>query len=199
MNVAILGTGNVSNTLGARLKDKGHTVTVGSRTPDEHPGTVTYKEAVEASDVVLTAIPGRVLLETLDGIGADALADRVVLDLSVPFAEDMSLAYPNQCLAGLAQAKFPRAKFVKTLNTMNVSVMIDPRDVVPNATIFLSGDDAEAKGTVKELLHDLGWVDEDMIDLGGIETAIGTEHYPLLFRVTAMALGGPKFCFTVSR
>ncbi|HEY2564918.1 MAG TPA: NAD(P)-binding domain-containing protein [Acidimicrobiales bacterium] len=199
VNIAILGTGKVSVALGSRLSDAGNKVTIGSRTPEEHPGAVTYAEAVQASELVITAIPGRVLLETLDAIGEDVLGDRIVLDMSVPFAEDMSLAYPNDSVGRLAQAKFPRARVVKSLNTMNVSMMIDPLATLPAATIFVSGDAAEAKAGVVAVLHDLGWTDDCIIDLGGIETAIGTEHFPPLFRVLVQALGTPRFCITVSR
>jgi 8-hydroxy-5-deazaflavin:NADPH oxidoreductase len=57
------------------------------------------------------------------------------------------------------------------------------------STIFLSGDDPDAKQTVAGLLADLGWPVEDQLDLGGVTTARGPEHLvPLLLAVYA-ALG----------
>jgi 8-hydroxy-5-deazaflavin:NADPH oxidoreductase len=47
--------------------------------------------------------------------------------------------------------------------------------------VFVSGDDEAAKTEVKGLLHDLGWEDKGIVDLGGIETARGPENYALLF------------------
>jgi 8-hydroxy-5-deazaflavin:NADPH oxidoreductase len=49
------------------------------------------------------------------------------------------------------------------------------------ATVFVSGDDEAAKAEVKGLLRDLGWTGEEIIDLGGIRTARGPEHYAVLF------------------
>jgi 8-hydroxy-5-deazaflavin:NADPH oxidoreductase len=69
---------------------------------------------------------------------------------------------------------------VKSLNTAAIEVLADPSLVGP-ATVFVSGDDEAAKAEVKGLLHDLGWKDEEIMDLGGIRTARGPEHYAMLF------------------
>jgi predicted dinucleotide-binding enzyme len=69
---------------------------------------------------------------------------------------------------------------VKSLNTAAIEVLADPSLVGP-ATVFVSGDEEAAKTEVKGLLHDLGWTDEGIIDLGGIQTARGPEHYAVLF------------------
>lgn len=65
---------------------------------------------------------------------------------------------------------------VKSLNTSAIEVLVDPSLVGP-ATVFVSGDDEAAKAEVKGLLHDLGWKDEGIMDLGGIRTARGPENY----------------------
>jgi len=66
---------------------------------------------------------------------------------------------------------------VKTLNTMNNRVMVDPSLVPGDHNVFLSGDDADAKETVKELLRGFGWRDAQFWDLGGIATAAATEAW----------------------
>lgn len=199
MRIAILGTGNVGTALGTRLRQAGHHVTFGSRTPEAHPGAVAQAEAVASADLVITAIPGLAVLPTLEAIGEDVIGDKIVLDPSVAINADMSLAYPNDSVARLVQARFPRARVVKTLNTMNVLVMVDPLNTVPNATVFLSGDDEAAKGDVTTLLSDLGWNNEQILDLGGVVTATGTEHAAPLFFATFMALQTPAFSITISR
>ena len=54
--------------------------------------------------------------------------------------------------------------------------------------MFVSGDDEAAKTEVKGLLHDLGWKDEGIMDLGGIRTARGPENYGVLFFEIVAAL-----------
>ena len=72
------------------------------------------------------------------------------------------------------QRRFPEAKVVKTLHTMNAYLRVDPAQLArSDHTVFVSGDEAEAKATVTELLTSFGWT--DVIDLGDITTARGTE------------------------
>ena len=59
--------------------------------------------------------------------------------------------------------------------------------------------DPDAKATVRELLHDLGWSDQDILDLGGVETAVGTEHAFHLFFGVLTALQSPQFTLSVAR
>lgn len=199
MRIAILGTGNVGTALGNRLVEAGHDVTFGSRDPGQNPGSVTPSEAVESAELIVTAIPGVALLSTLDAIGEDVIGERIILDPSVAINADMSLAYPNDSVARQVQERFPRAKVVKSLNTMNVAVMIDPLDSVSQATVFVSGDNEAAKSAIFGLLHDLGWADENILDLGGIATATATEHAAPLFFATFMALQTPVFNIAITR
>lgn len=78
---------------------------------------------------------------------------------------------------------------VKTLNTMRFSVMADPGCLSGAATVFLSGDNVTAKGAVRGLLRDLGWADEQILDLGGVRTARGPEATVLLFPDVVRARG----------
>jgi 8-hydroxy-5-deazaflavin:NADPH oxidoreductase len=72
------------------------------------------------------------------------------------------------------QRRFPEAKVVKTLHTMNAYLMVDPKQLAgADHTVFVSGDDTEAKVKVTELLQSIGWT--DIVDLGDITTARGTE------------------------
>jgi predicted dinucleotide-binding enzyme len=72
------------------------------------------------------------------------------------------------------QRRFPEAKVVKTLHTMNAYLMVDLKQLAgADHTVFVSGDDTEAKVKVTELLQSIGWT--DIVDLGDITTARGTE------------------------
>ena len=86
---------------------------------------------------------------------------------------------------------------VKTLNTMNNSIMVEPQSLGEPTTVFVSGDDADAKATVTGLLEEMGH--QDVIDLGALETARGAEMWlPLWIRI-AMSLGGSDFNIRVVR
>ncbi|WP_127783742.1 NAD(P)-binding domain-containing protein [Rhodococcus sp. X156] len=199
MKIAVLGTGKVGTALGTGLAAAGHQVTYGSRTPSIEAGTLSQQDAVTVAEVVITAVPGTALADTLRDVGADVLADKIVLDPSAAFTPEMAMAYPGASVAQRAQASFPRARVVKTLNTMNFAVMVNPLDTVPDATVFVSGDDAAAKTVVTGLLADLGWPSRAILDLGGIDTALATEHAAPLFFATVRALQTAAFNITISR
>lgn len=197
MNIAVLGTGKVGSALGQKLASAGHQVTYGSRTPSD--AAVSHRDAVDGADVVVTALPGTDVVATLDAVGADVLGGKIVLDPSAALTAEMAMAYPGDSVAQQVQTRFPQARVVKTLNTMNFTIMVDPMDSLEVATVFVSGDDLAAKSQVKDLLGDLGWPADSILDLGGIETALATEHVAPLFFATVRALQTPKFNITVSQ
>jgi hypothetical protein len=86
---------------------------------------------------------------------------------------------------------------VKSLNTLTASLMVDPKALGESSTVFVSGEDAEAKATIVDLLESFGH--DDVIDLGGIETARGTEMLlPIWLRLMG-ALGTGHFNVKVVR
>lgn len=196
MRIAVLGTGSVGSALGASFASAGHDVVFGSRTPSD--AAVSHADAARDADVIITALPGQAVVPTLEQIGDDVLSDRIILDVSNAFTEQFTLAYPNDSVARRVQARFPAARVVKSLSTMNVAVMTDPAGTVPGSTVFVSGDDAAAKDVVRTLLADLGWASESVFDLGGVASAAGAEHYGLLFIGIMTALQNPVFNISVS-
>lgn len=78
------------------------------------------------------------------------------------------------------------------MNTARITMFTDPAQIGP-ATVFVSGNDPLAKSDVAGLLRDFGWSDDAIIDLGGIESARGPEHYFILFGGLAEALGSMQF------
>jgi predicted dinucleotide-binding enzyme len=198
----ILGTGVVGKAIAARLAGLGHEVMVGTRDPEEtmsrtepdrygnppfsawheeHPkvGLGTFAEAAAHGETVVNATAGGVSLEALEQAGGDNLSGKVLMDISNPL--DFSRGMPptllvsnTDSLGEQIQRRFPEAKVVKTLHTMNAQLMVDPAQLGGgDHTVFVGGDDAEAKATVKDLLRSFGWI--DIIDLGDITTARGTE------------------------
>ena len=170
---------------------------------NRHIPLMTFAEAAEAAELVVNATNGAGALDALGSAGAARLAGKVLMDVSNPL--DFSQGMPpvlnpvnTDSLAERIQRAFPGARVVKTLNTMNAGLMVDPRRLADgDHSVFLSGDDPDAKAVVKGLLEELGH--RDVIDLGDITTARGAEMLlPLWLRLYA-ALGTPNFNIKVVR
>jgi 8-hydroxy-5-deazaflavin:NADPH oxidoreductase len=216
VNIAVLGTGAVGRAVAGRLAGLGHEVTIGTRDPGEtsgrddysawvaeHDGVrlTTFAEAAGAAELVVNAAGGDVSLGILEQAGA-GLDGKVLLDISNPL--DHSQGFPprlfvkdDDSLAEMIQRAHPGARVVKSLNTMNNALMADPQRLGEDTTVFVSGDDADAKATVTELLRSMGH--GDVIDLGGLETARGAEMWLPLWIRMAMALGGADFNLKIVR
>jgi predicted dinucleotide-binding enzyme len=185
VRLGILGTGVVGKTIAARLAGLDHDVMVGTRDPEEtlsrtepdrygnppfsawqqeHPEVElgTFGEAAAHGEMVVNATAGIVSLEALDMAGEENLNGKVLVDISNPlnFSKGMppTLSVSNtDSLGEQIQRRFPEAKVVKTLHTMNAYLMVDPAQLAgADHTVFVCGDDTEAKATVSELLRSFG-------------------------------------------
>ena len=195
MFIGILGTGQVAQTLARALSDAGHHVTLGSRDPQSKPlefPVLPLAATVTAADVVINATRGSGSLETLSSIGADVFAGKIVLDVANASTPAVDLLYPNSSLGERLQAALPDAKIVKTMNTAAMAVITNPSALGPSS-VFVSGEDDGAKEIATSILGDLGWPTDSVIDLGGIRSARGVEHYFLLFRALMHAERSPMF------
>ncbi|WAH97262.1 NADPH-dependent F420 reductase [Arthrobacter sp. MMS18-M83] len=107
------------------------------------------------------------------------------------------LLFVPDSLGEQIQRAFPAARVVKSLNTMNAALMTHPDRLTEASTVFVSGNDADAKNTVTGLVNGFGH--QDVIDLGDITTARGTEMLlPVWLRLWG-ALGTPNFNFKIVR
>lgn len=155
-------------------------------------------EAATHAKVVVNATPGTVSLDVLATIGAPALAGKTLVDIGVGLSDDFTeLAHPNSSLGEQIQKAFPDTAVVKTLCTMDASVMTEPGGLDDPGTVFLSGNSPAAKQTTARLLSDLGWPQSSQLDIGDITTARGQEHFALLFMGIANSLGTHTFNINV--
>lgn len=202
MKIAVLGTGHMGRTLASGLLNARHEVVFGSREPSSHadfPAPVTTTvEAIGGADLVVSALNAAHSLDTLSPL-ADQLSGSILLDLGNAVNERFELIYPNSSLGERLQAALPKTRVVKTLNTVAGVIGIDPGVLPAPTNVFLSGDDADAKSVVAGLLSDLGWAPESQIDLGGIATARGPEHYFALFAVLMGHFGDGAFNIALVR
>ncbi|RYZ37038.1 MAG: NADP oxidoreductase [Myxococcaceae bacterium] len=215
MRIAILGTGMVGDALGNKLVALGHEVRMGSRTANNPKATAwaakaggkasqgTFADAAAFSELLFNCTLGNASLDVLKAAGEEALRGKVLVDVSNPldFTKGMPPVLstaPTDSLGEQLQRAFPSLKVVKALNTMNCHVMVDPSRVPGDHDVFVSGNDADAKARVKQLLTEgFGW--KHVIDLGDITTARGTEAFlPLWLRLWG-TLGTGDFNIHVTR
>jgi predicted dinucleotide-binding enzyme len=201
MRIAVIGSGHAGGTLAAAWAGAGHDVVIGSRHPEGRAvagiPVDTIAAAVVGADVVVNATPGMESVALLSS-QPDGWLDGVVL-LDIGNADDGAgtLAYPDSSLAEKLQAAFPRTRVVKSLNTLECTVMVNPGLLPEPTTVFLSGDDAAAKRVVAGLLVDLGWDQSQLLDLGALRTARATEHLIPLYYALRDSLGTPDFNYRV--
>lgn len=226
MKITVLGTGPVGRTLAARFAALGHEVVVGTRDVagtlartepdawggppfevwlDAHPEVrlAVFPEAAAQGELIVNAIHGAASIAALTLAGADNLAGKVLVDVSNPL--DFSHGMPptlfvkdTDSLGEQIQRAFPDARVVKTLNTMTVALQAEPHQLAAgDHSVFVSGNDPDAKTAVTRLLESLGHT--DVIDLGDITTARGPEMYlPLWLRLWG-SLGTPILNIKVVR
>jgi 8-hydroxy-5-deazaflavin:NADPH oxidoreductase len=213
MRIAVIGTGTVGRTLGEGLARVGHDVVLGTRDPartrarDEWQAASlslgSYGEVGTGAELFVNATSGAGSLQALQAVGEEALAGKVLIDVSN--ALDHSGRFPptlfvsnTDSLAEQLQRAFPRTKVVKAFNTMTAAVMVNPGAVgAGDTTVFVAGNDADARATVAGLAADLGWT--DVMDLGDLTAARGLEMWLPLWLRLLMSLGGAMFNIKVVR
>ena len=216
MRIGVLGTGMVGQAIGTKLVDLGHEVAMGSREAG-HENAVAWvkgvgEKATEGSfadaaghgELVINCTSGVASLAALGAAGEVNLSGKTLVDVANPL--DASQGFPptlafcnDDSLGERIQAAFPASNVVKTLNTMNCQVMVEPTRVPGEHAVFVSGEDEGAKREVNDLLESFGWPEERIIDLGGIRTARGTEMYLPLWLSLYGRLGTGDFNIGVLR
>jgi 8-hydroxy-5-deazaflavin:NADPH oxidoreductase len=208
MNIGILGTGMVGEALGTKLVSLSHKVKMGSRSASNEKAAVwvkknganasqgTFTDAAEFGEIILNCTKGEVALEALKMAGEENLNGKVLIDVSNPldFSKGMppTLTVCNTDSVGeQIQKNFPSAKVVKTFNTMNCLIMVNPRSLSGSHNIFLCGNDAGAKSKVRDLLKSFAWKENEILDLGDITASRGTEMVlPLWLRIMGTLKSG---------
>jgi hypothetical protein len=214
MNIAVLGTGMVGNTIGKKLIELGYTVMMGSRTSDNEKAAKfvsgngskalqgTFADASNFGELIFLCTKGEATLDIVQLAKPENFKGKVVIDISNPldFSKGMppSLFISNtDSLGEHLQKALPEAHVVKTLNIVNCEVMVNPSKSNGDPTMFMSGNNAEAKEKVKGILEQFGW--NDIIDLGDITTARGTEMMLPIWLRTYMATGNGYIAFKIVR
>lgn len=194
MKVGILGSGTVAQVLGAGFRKHGHEVMLGTRDAaklagwaDQNAGARvgSFAEAAAFGEMVVLAVKGSVASAALGAAGAGNLAGKPVIDATNPIAdappEQGVLRFftdLNESLLERLQTEFPEAHLVKAFNSVGAARMIDPEFAGGRPTMFLCGNDAEAKKTVAGIVEQVGW---EPADMGGAGAARAIEPLCMLW------------------
>jgi len=208
MNIGVLGTGMVGRVISSKLVQLGHSVKMGSRTADNASAAEwvkangasatqgTFEDAAKFGEIVFNCTLGIASLDALKSAGEQNLSGKILIDLSNPldFSRGMppSLSVCNtDSLGEQIQRTFPAAKVVKTLNTMNALIMVNPSTVPGDHDIFMCGNDSDAKAKVNEILQSFGW--KSILDMGDIKSARGTEMLVMMWVLLYGKFQNPNF------
>lgn len=209
MKIAVLGTGMVGDTISSKLIELGHAVMMGSRTSNneksiafvakhgEKASAGTFTDAASFGEIIFNCTAGIGSVEALKMAGEHNLNKKIIVDIANPLdfsnGAPPSLAYVNtNSLGEEIQKTFPGARVVKALNTMWCGVMVNPAMINGgDHHTFICGNDVDAKEKVKEMLQSFGWSENNIIDLGDITKARGTEMYlPLWISIYGVTKSG---------
>ena len=194
MKIGIIGSGDVAQTLASGYLAKGYEVKLGTRSPEklddwrasagENASVGSFADAARFGEVVFICAAGAAALQALELAGAENFQGKTVIDVTNPL--DFSAGIPPKFAATVGdslgeriQNALPAANVVKAFNTVNRTTMIDPHfGAGETATLFIAGNDENAKAETVKLAQEFGW---NVEDLGGIEQAFFLEAFASLW------------------
>lgn len=218
MNIGILGTGMVGETIGSALVQKGHNVKLGSRSAtnsvamawvDKNGGGAsqgTFADAAAFGEIIFLCLNGEHAKNALEMAGPGSFSGKLVIDVTNPL--DFSKGMPPVMIPSMSnttslgeqiQAYLPQAKVVKALNTVTAKLMVDASLVNGgDSNLLICGNDNGAKQQVKAFLNQqFGWKTDNITDLGDITAARTTEAYVTLWVRLMQANGSPMFSIKI--
>lgn len=200
MKVGILGSGGVAQALAAGLLAHDHEVMLGTRSPaklDEwktaNPSARvgSLSDAAAFGELLVLAVKGTAAVEAVREAGPDHFAGKPVIDATNPIADRAPVngvlsffTSPDESLIERLQDAFPRARLVKAFNSVGHALMVQPQFANGPPTMFICGNDAEAKRVVTRIVNELGW---DVADMGAVEAGRAIEPLCMLWCIPGFA------------
>lgn len=191
--IGVLGSGVVAKVLAAGFKKHGYEVMVGSRDAakisdwQSQPGVRigTFTETAAFGEILVLAVKGGAAQYALEIAGKENLAGKTVIDTTNPIADAPPVNGVLQFTTILSgslmeqlQAAFPDANFVKAFNSVGNVFMVNPDFHGIKPTMFICGNNDNAKAEVITILDQFGWESEDM---GAMESARAIEPLCMLW------------------
>ena len=200
MKIGVLGSGDVAKVLAAGLMKHGYAVKIGSRTPakladwsTQNPGssTGTFADAAQFGELVVLAVKGKVAAEALSLAGRKNLEGKTVMDACNPIEDAPPqngvlrfFTNPNESLMEQLQREFADAHFVKAFNSVGSNCMVNPQFAGGKPTMFICGNNDQAKKQVVAINDQLGW---ETADMGTAEAARAIEPLCMLWCIPGFA------------
>jgi len=181
--IGVLGSGTVGQTLAAGFLKHGYEAMLGTRDPSKtevvkwlatHPGAQagTFRETAIFGDIVILTVLGRVVEEVIEQAGADHLSGKILIDTTNPLTDAPPvggiLEYttgPNQSLGEKVQQLVPNTHVVKAFNSVGAPLMVNPKFEQGTPTMFICGNNPDAKQAVSGLIVQCGWEPYDCGDI----------------------------------
>jgi predicted dinucleotide-binding enzyme len=212
MRIGILGSGVVARTLAGGFLKHGHDVTLGTRDPDkltdwrtQHPDARvgTGADAASAAEVLVLAVKGTAASAALRSAGAANLTGKVIIDTTNPIADAAPdhgvlrfFTSLDDSLMERLQREYASARFVKAFNSVGNVFMVNPALTEGPPTMFICGNDQDAKRIVTTVLDQFGWETEDM---GTVEAARAIEPLCMLWCIPGFLRNEWAHAFKVLR
>jgi hypothetical protein len=208
MKIAVIGSGTVGETLANGFLKHGYTTMRASREPAKlaswkagakgDVSTGTPAEAAKWADIVVLAVKGGAAIEAVDQCGVANLAGKPVIDATNPIADKPPIngvlqffTDLNESLIEKLQKRAPQAKFVKAFSSVGAGHMVDPK-FATKPTMFICGNDADAKTKVTAILDKFGW---ETADMGSVEAGRAIEPLCMLYCIPGIAKGSWTHAF----
>jgi len=194
MNIGILGSGAVAKSLAAGFLAYGHKTMLGTRNPaklkdwaakNPKSGIGSFADAARFGELVVLAVKGTAAADALRAADIANLAGKVVIDTTNPIANAPPtngvlkfFTTLDESLMERLQREFAAARFVKAFNSVGNGSMVDPQFKSGKPTMFICGNDEEARKTVTGILDQFGW---ETADMGAAEAARAIEPLCILW------------------
>ncbi|MDF1497533.1 MAG: NAD(P)-binding domain-containing protein [Patescibacteria group bacterium] len=219
MKIGILGTGMVGRAHAQKLVELGHDVMIGTGDVDKTLNKISendfnswyknidglkigaFTEAAVHGELIINAIKGEMALAVLSLL-YDGLNNKIIIDISNPLEFDEKRSVKlfvcnTDSLGEQIQKALPDSLVVKTLNTVNANLQVNPSLLSDgNHDVFVSGNNEKAKQLVAKFLKEFyGW--KNIIDLGDITTARGTEALMIMWLNLSTKFGTAMFNYKI--
>ena len=196
LKIGVLGSGDVGRVLASAFRNEGHPVMLGTRDPSkdqvvkwkkDNPNseTGTFEQTAAFGDIIVLATAGSVSLSVIEMAGKENFDHKLVIDTTNPIAPEAPVkgvlkffTSLNHSLLEMIQEKIPGANVVKAFNSVGNAFMYKPDFKGTKPSMFICGNDANAKKTTSSILDAFGWETEDM---GPAEAARAIEPLCILW------------------
>ena len=211
--IGVIGSGSVGQTLTNGFVKHGYEVVIGSNNPASRetlkakikgPARIgSFEEAAKFGEIVVLAVKGLAAEPTVKALGAAALKGKTVIDVTNPIADAPPVhgvisffTKADESLMERLQRAVPEARFVKAFNSVGNGLMVNPELPGGKPSMFICGNDKDAKDDVKTILAQFGFETEDM---GDIEAARVIEPLCILWCIPGFLRNDWMHAFKILR